>query len=209
MQYLHKIKDCLSLKLMFCLAIILFVTGCAQTMSQIVPLNVYSIKNDQNTVAEEGYGFFLMAVTTNKTINELLIKGPMNFTLTQDDLKKGSNYILLTLPEGEYAIKKIITNRSKSVFNGNDYWNFTVKANTISYIGDLNAQFLGRWGFRQKYELVNRSSYALEFLEDNYPQLLSRNTAVYSGYGEDQFLEIMTRKVPTVQPETVKTASVE
>ena len=192
-------------RILLCLTITILLSGCAQTLSQVVPFKVYSIKNDQNTLAEEGYGYLLMAVKTNQTIQELHMDGPMNIILTHKDLKRGSNYILLSLPQGEYNISKIRVSLTKSTMDDDDYWNFNVKANTISYIGDLNAQITGWFGARQKYELVNRSSYALEYMESEYPQLLSRNTLVYSGYGNDIFLERMTQKAPptpVVEPTT-------
>lgn len=174
--------------------ILFLLSGCQQTLNQPAPQYVRSIHPDNVQTLQEGHGYLLMAVTTNLNIRSLFINGPINIALKQADLESGTNYILVPLPQGQYNISEISMYFGNYSFDKNDYWNFEVMGDTISYIGDLQTEFQGKYNTTISYELRNRSSYALEFLENKYPTLLKSKTVVYSGFGEDRFLEFMTQK---------------
>lgn len=181
---------------------LLLLSGCAQTVSSVIPPNIHTQQNvDSMSEQPIDFGYLMMAVKTNQTIQELRVEGPMDFILTAKDLQKGSNYILVPVQEGDYILSEIVLSKyHKFDFSEDDYWRFEVKRNAINYIGDLSTEFHGWWNSRIKYKLENRSSYALEYIEKRLPEILLRHQVVYGGIGEDQFLERMTAiNLPLVQ----------
>lgn len=175
---------------------LLLINGCAQTVNSVLPeaREVSGRPLDKATL-DEGYGYLLMAVKTSQTIETLRIEGEVDVILTDKDLKKGTNYIMVPLPQGKYRITEIrLPFATKFTFGEDDYWEFTVTPDTISYIGDLTAEFSGWLNSRIYYGLENRSSYALMFLEKHYPEILTNNAMIYGGFGEDKFLEEMSHR---------------
>ena len=126
----------------------------------------------------------------NYDLNEIQINGEKRISLSKDDLQKGSNYILVQIPAGRYEIKKIMATTHNYFKLGDELWEFEVKPATISYVGDLEiTQRL--WGRLAYFELINRSSIALEFLEEHFPKLVNTRKVQYGGLGEDRFFEVI------------------
>ncbi len=169
------------------ITIFAFAPGCANTSNQ-----AKAVTQDVSANLEPGHGYLLLSVTTNRGIDRLYIEGEVELSLTQADLQKGSNYILKAVPAGSYAIAGIDLSLSRYEFEEADYWQFEVKENTISYVGDLKTEFSGSFYANLNYGITNRSSFALQFLETHFPTLLSSMTAVYAGFGKDKFLQLMT-----------------
>lgn len=180
---------CKRLIRLFALAVsftgLLLLNGCATTVT--------SMSQDTEVQLDNGYGYMLMAVNTNQPIQKMHISGPSDIVLTNKDLQKGTNYVIIPLPEGRYNIAKLELQLSKFEFEETEHWKFKVEKNTISYIGEVQAEFYGWFNSNARYELINRSTDALVFLEDKFPNLLSKNKVIYGGYGEDFFLEFATK----------------
>ncbi len=181
-------KITLSLLIIPCL-----LTSC---MNQVV-----SIKTDEDLPLTEKEGYLLLAVETDRKLNHIQIGGKKTIRLTNEDLRKGSNYILTNIPAGEYRIKKIEFSSYFGYRMGKGYWSFEVKPGVISYVGHLTIDFsnFGR-GF---FELVNQSSLALEFLEGKFPNILKNRRVEYWGPGEDRFFDEVRR------PTTIENAKSE
>ncbi len=158
-----------------------FLVSCAQKVS--------SIKNDVDVPLDENMGYLLIGVETNLTLSRISISGEKYLKLSSEDLRRGSQFILVDVPAGEYSIDKIQLFGNFRTKLENGYWNFSVSPSVISYVGHLNVKTLSLWPLVTQVELQNRSSEALEFLEDSFPNILSNRTIVYQGPGTDPFLQ--------------------
>jgi len=174
-------SDYLLSQFIFC-SLVVFLSGCVSKVS--------SIKVDADLPLEEGEGYLLMSVETNVQLQSLSILGEENVKLTENDLKKGSNYILIDLPSGDYKISKVTKSHWYShsyVKLDEKYWSFQIKPNVVSYIGHLNVKS-NYWMTEGYFVLNNKSSYALEFMEQQFPNILEKRTLAYQGPGKDDFL---------------------
>lgn len=167
------------------IAVALLLAGCVT--------RVQSIQEDFDSGLDVEQGYLLMAVDSHQRLNEIHIAGPHTFILTSSDLNRGSNYILFKAPAGEYEIKKIDINYFLAFKMKGDSWRFSVKPGVISYVGDLKVR-INFWEQSGDFELVNESSEALEFLEENFPDLLSTRMVEYFGPGEDDFFKMAESK---------------
>jgi len=167
------------------LLIVLFLSGCVSKLK--------TIKNDKDVHLEQGQGYLLMAINTNVSLTKLYVSGTQRFTLSKEDLKRGTNYILVNLPAGEYEFNKAhFYNYYFSISDSDHDWQFKIKPNIISYIGDLNIE-TEWWGRRSYMELVNNSSIALEFLETKFPNILKSRQVEYQGPGNDDFFQVVAQ----------------
>lgn len=148
---------------------------------------ITTLENDRDTLANQDDAYIFMAVETNFPLDKLQVSGAKNFYLSEENLEYGSNYVLLPVPAGKYKITKI--NQSSYIYyslkDRNQYWTFDIKPGTINYIGHLINQTRG---WVATIEMENRSSIGLEYLEENFPEILAERGIVYSGPGEDEFL---------------------
>jgi len=165
-----------------------FLTSCAN--------HVTSIKKDVDITLDPVEGYLMMAVDTNYSLEWIKLWGKKNVILTKGDLKSGSNYILVNLPAGDYRIESIKLGR----FTFNDFekrlWSFSVKKGVISYVGHLEMESKGSYfSVSSHIQLLNKSSFALEYLEDKFPNILNSRQIQYWGPGEDGFFTtVMTEK---------------
>ncbi|NMP16028.1 hypothetical protein [Thalassotalea sp. Y01] len=173
-------------------------TSCATKVS--------SIKDDIDNKLDKEEGYLLLAVDTNRPLREILISGTKLIKLTSDDLQKGSNYILINLPAGDYTIDEVKINFNAHIRGFEDeLWQFSVEKDKISYVGHLNATTYTYWYYAGgRFELLNKSSVALEYMEENFPQILAGRDMVYHGVGEDSFFELVaeTQRMEQEQPQT-------
>ena len=164
---------------------LVFLCGCAS--------EVTSIRDEAEAVLDRNEGYLLMEVDTTHNLEAIHIVGPRHIKLTRTDLRTGSNYILVSLPAGRYRIDSV--NRTQQYYYAlvGDNWDFQVREGAISYIGNLT--FKGDyWGFSGSFALINRSSFALEYLEKNFPGLLETRPLVFGGPGDDGFFEAVARQ---------------
>lgn len=169
--------------LSFTILVCLFISGCATKVS--------SIKNDGSVQLTQDEGFLLIALKSNINLKEILISGESYVKLTAEDLRKGNSYILVKLPAGDYTFDKIRLNSYIYIDDFDDeIWDFNVQKNTISYVGHLDFKN-AFWGYYSVIKLVNKSSIALEYLEDEFPEMLTNHSVQYQGPGQDRFFDVV------------------
>lgn len=151
---------------------------------------VTSLQQDLDTGLESEEGYLLIGVDTNRQLDEIHLSGRRGFILTQSDLDEQENYILFKAPAGEYKISKVDINYFVGFRLNDDNWGFSVKPGVISYVGDLKVR-TNRWSIHGEFALVNESSQALEYLENNFPHLLSSRQVAYYGPGDDDFFTLV------------------
>ncbi|KIO36550.1 MULTISPECIES: hypothetical protein [unclassified Shewanella] len=157
-------------------------SGCAQRLQ--------SISKDVDKTLAENSGYLLIGVDTNWGLHSILIGGDNKLMLTERDLKFGSNYILVDVPAGHYRIEDVKFGRYVYMELEEGYWDFEVRPNQVSYVGDLNIEIQGLWEITSaEIILENRSTKALRFLESSFPNILQSRQVRYSGPGKDNFLE--------------------
>ncbi|MGW7677615.1 hypothetical protein [Shewanella sp. S23-S33] len=158
-------------------------SGCIQPISKL--------KNDQDIPLDANTGYLLMSVDTNIDLHSIIIGGTKSLKLTEQDLKWGSNYIMVDVPAGDYDINDIKLNRYLKIELTDDMWNFHIEPGKINYIGHLSVDAL--WSLYSldgvKAILENQSTSALEYLEVNFPQIYKVRELNYAGPGEDHFFE--------------------
>lgn len=154
---------------------------------------VSSIRTGDQASLQQGEGFLLLEVDTTHNIASIMIIGPKSILLTRADLRAGSNYILLNLPAGKYRIERVAFNDRYYFDMNDDLWRFAVEGGAISYVGNLTFRGFA-YGLVPDFVLVNRSSFALEYLEDRFPGLLETHRLVFRGPGEDRFFGLVTEQ---------------
>lgn len=161
--------------------VLLLLVGCSS--------QVRSIKTDALVPLAQNQGYLLLGVETNSDLDYILIDGPKRIRLSSEDLRTGTNYLLVDLPAGRYTIEKVRLSRYwKFDLDDADNWQFNIDAQKISYVGHFEFVSSGFWwNMFARLELVNRSSEALAFMEQSFPGTLSGFTLVYRGPGQDPF----------------------
>jgi hypothetical protein len=145
---------------------------------------VKSIKATDPVQLATNNGYLLLSVDSVINLEQLNVSGTKSFHLGADDLTKGKHYILVDLPAGDYQITSIKFNHWLRLQLQDGLWNFNVRPGQISYIGELQ---LKGWAL----ELENRSSMALQYLEQNHTELLKQFSVRYSGPGDDHYFEFV------------------
>jgi len=163
---------------------ILLLNACASTVT--------SITKDQNKELKENTGYLLLGIQTNLDLKSIRINGPQNIELSSSDIKEGSNYFLIDLSAGQYTLDQLKLSRYwRRELTDEENWHFNVIPGKISYVGHLEVNTWGYWYPITKVELVNRSSESLEFLEDNFSNILRERPIVYGGSGKDDFFDFI------------------
>jgi hypothetical protein len=152
--------------------------------------NVQSLKNDVNVPLQEGYGYLLLGVTANRTLEFVQLKGEQWLNLTAYDLRPGSHYFLLNVKAGRYSIRRMQLDAFNRIGLNDESWEFEVYPRQISYVGTLELNTRGFW---TAVELVNRSSEALEFMETSFPNILSAWKIAFGGVGQDDFYNMLEK----------------
>ena len=165
--------------------ILIILSGCTSKLR--------SIKSDQDTHLDGGEGYLLMAINTNRTLERLFVTGSQNFSLSNNDVRAGTNYILINLPAGKYEFSRAeFWSLYIDIPSIEHDWTFEIESDSISYVGDLELESVG--GRRTYVELVNNSSVALEFMEERFPNILKSRTIKYKGPGTDDFYQLVALK---------------
>lgn len=162
--------------------LVILLTACASQVS--------SVKEDINVELDAKQGYLMLAVDTNYNLRDIRLYGKKNIVLTSEDLKAGSNYILASIPAGEYRVESIRIGSYIFKKFEKKLWSFEVKENVISYVGHLDMQTKSHFfSVSSKIQLLNKSSYALEYLEENFKNILASRKLQYWGPGKDAFFE--------------------
>ncbi|GAA0859048.1 hypothetical protein [Aliiglaciecola litoralis] len=162
----------------FCCLVLL---GCASTVS--------SIKEDVDIPLSANSGYLLVGVDLNYAVNNIQIGGPKDVLFTRDDLDQFNNYFLVEMPAGKYSFEKIRLLNGYYYTLKSGYWDFEVKPSEISYVGHLKIMSRNGWFSRYNITLENKSTDALEYMQDNYNNILSARRLRHRGPGDDKFLE--------------------
>ncbi len=166
--------------------LILFVVACSSKVS--------SLKNDRDIALEQDSGYLFLTIDSDFNYSKFTISGPEYVLLKDPDFFEGKNYYLVPVEAGKYVINSFVDSfgGTYNISNGDDedLWTFEVKPGGISYIGDFTARRV--YGRYSKFELVNNASFALEYLEKKYPNILSKRTLTYLGPGDDFFFDLVT-----------------
>jgi len=133
----------------------------------------------------------------------LIISGmvPESITLKEDkffghsyiaeNLELGENFKLITLPAGDYTWTKIKINHNYYFDLDKQGFSLTVKKGVINYGGhlivDINQMFE-----TAKYNYVNRSSQAIDELQNCCVNLISDYSLIFSGGTEDPFIDFLS-----------------
>lgn len=168
------------------LLLVYLLSGCATKVS--------TLEKDVDISLDENYGYLLIGIETNSNLEEILIDGARSIKLTGKDVRKGTQYILVDMPSGNYSIEKIKVNKFWHTELTEGYWDFNVSSGVISYVGHINVETIGWWQPISIIELANRSSEAVIFMEKQYPKILSSRKIIYDGPGEDPFLEYVQKE---------------
>ena len=161
----------------------LLLTACAT--------KVKSIKSDRDINLKPNDGYLMLTVDTSVDLSRITIDGEKTIILTKSDLTAGSNHILITLPAGQYWFDRIrffIGLGEAYVELERGMWDFQAKPGMISYVGKLKVKS-SRWGKNTQYILINNSSQALEYLEENFANILKNRSVDYQGPGDDNFFK--------------------
>jgi len=177
----------------YLIIIMLFImAGCAKSVS--------SIKTDQNKVLTNEAGYLLIGVETHRDLKGIHISGSRDILLSYNDLRQGSNFILIDLNAGKYVIEKIqLNNYWRIEMENEDYWDIEILPGKVNYVGHINIAKSGIWQTSYHIELVNKSSYAIEFMEKNFPKTLANRKMHYGGPGDDTFFSFLNKKKESLQ----------
>lgn len=172
------------MKYFWVLFVIFLLSACTAKLSSI------RTDVDNHLGSEEGY--LLMAINTNLGLSKLHVSGTQSFSLSYKDLRRGSNYVLLNLPAGDYEFMRVNYNQLYyfDINNTND-WSFKIQPGVISYVGDLEIDSV--WQKYSYVELVNNSSLAMDFMESRFANILKSRKIIYQGPGEDDFFDYISQ----------------
>lgn len=179
-------------RFLFVLFVSFLTVSCAQTVETVADDRLIT------TAAENlDQGYVLIGIDSNETLQSIYLTGPRSIRLSEEDLEYGSNYLLFAVPAGTYTFDEIRLNRfyEFELEDSDNIWSIDVYPNRISYVGDLHIKVnYGYLSAGLALELINRSSYALQFLERRFPLLLQSYELAYGGVGDDAFLEFVTAR---------------
>jgi len=171
----------------YLIMMVFLLTGCVK--------NVSSIKADQDKTLTNKAGYLLIGIETNRDLKGINISGSTDILLSYKDLRQGSNFILIDLKAGKYIIEKIqLNNYWRVEMEDEDYWDIEVLPGKINYVGHIEIGTSGFWQTYSHIELVNKSSYAIEFMEKKFPKILTNREIHYGGPGDDAFFDFINKK---------------
>lgn len=167
--------------LLFTFSVTLFMSGCGTT-----PLvELHPVTNTQ--VTDQKTSYILFAVQSQAFIERIEFD---QLVYLPGKINHQNAYILAPVPEGTYQFKTIKTGFGSTEIKPEDSWRFQVEPGQINYVGHIEMLSLVKWcNYCFRAEIANKSSFALEHIEQHYPELLSNQRVVYKGPGEDPFLE--------------------
>lgn len=149
-----------------------------------------AVRNIQDSsVIQDGRGILLIKLSTNynEAQNGLLDNMKLSFKRVSQNSKEMNrgfveiispgDYKILSLPAGTYNWGKIYMGRLYIELDKNSV--FKIDSGTINYLGDVFAGYKGKaWGLKPHYINIHQESNeedAIEYLKNNYPQLLKNN----------------------------------
>ena len=170
------------------ISMIFLFSGCSS-----IPIK--TLKQDQDVLNNaEKQGYIVLGVNSDFSISSIVIEGESDFVIDSSIPSEGRSYFIAPVPKGKYKISRISLSRIR--YFDLDFeefsFSFSIEPNKINYVGELSLRNAS--GDYAYFELVNRSSLALEFLELKYPTILSNKSLIYKGPGKDSFFELVSDK---------------
>lgn len=167
---------------------LVLITACSQSVN--------SIKTEQQQALAPNEGYLLLSVNTNTSLKSMSATGPKRLFFTQDDLKNGTNYILVAVPAGNYQFVDINFEGNYYARLTDDVWNVSVEAGKINYVGHLKVHTLYIDNSASRIFLSNNGSEAFNYMQQTFPGLVKGHAMRYAGQGDDFFFSF-------IQPLTV------
>ncbi len=167
----------------------LLMSSCTTQLTSIAPGDELTLEPDQ--------GALVLAIDTNVSLQELQLLGKQTLVFSEEDLKRGTNYLVVPVPAGTYHFGPVYLEKSflrisiQPHRQHQDLWAFEIQPGVINYVGHLEIISRGRWYFNEMV-LLNNSSITLEFLEREFESLLGQYRLHYAGPGEDDFFEVVS-----------------
>jgi hypothetical protein len=152
-------------------------------------LKIASLNQEQATKIPPENGLVIIGLESNRGYHKVQISGEASTNIDYDLLKEADPFLVISLPQGDYEFSRIWLTQYNYLkladsSDGID-WSFNVKAGAITYVGNLvlTQKNWNRYFIRN----INQSSLALEFLEDDYSNLLATHKLRFSGSDKDKF----------------------
>lgn len=136
-------------------------------------------------------GYLLFSVKTQSQIEHIKIRGKKWLNYELKDITDDARYFMTKTQAGDYYFSDIETGLGEIELDSEVDWSFTVEANAISYIGELKITeyTYSVFSYKELIELENKSSFAIEHIQQNYPKLFNSLKIKYTGPGDDPFIE--------------------
>ncbi|WAJ72434.1 hypothetical protein [Catenovulum adriaticum] len=159
--------------------------ACSVAIKPSTQIDIHDKQGKQYT------GYILMGFDTLSHIEAVHIDGVINLTYEPDSAQLDNQFVLAQVPIGSYTFTQVETGIKKYELNDELKWDFDVSPGRINYIGNLEIQEHLMLGYYQKnvVELVNKSSFAIQYLQATKPSLLKNIKLVYQGPGNDTFID--------------------
>ncbi len=175
----------------------LIIVGLSVLLSACIS-KVKNLSVDKDLNLDDQTGYLFMTVDTNFDFSRFAISGKQYTQLENPVFYNNKNYYLLPLKAGEYYIHSFTnTSGGEYRFTDDDLWRFNVSSGVISYIGEFKARNI--YGHLSRFSLINHSSFAMEYLEEKYPNILSQRKIEYRGPGEDFFFNLISSEKEIVK----------
>ncbi|WP_223669327.1 hypothetical protein [Kangiella shandongensis] len=163
--------------------LVLLTVGCASKLSNFSKKGVLQ--------PEESMGIVVIAYESDTSIHSLIFSGSGKYKLEHTLYDNDHNFVVTSMPAGTYDITRVkIYNKYNFISlgsNQDENWKINIEPNKINYIGHFSINRIGR-GYR--VQTKNSSTLALDFLKNNFNELLKRYPLVYAKDGpEDEFFE--------------------
>ena len=169
---------------LFC--VLICVLGLSSCGLEVTPVEKAQAQINTSKV----FGYILLGLESESLIEEISIIGVTPLVYSPNSAGFKNSFVLAKVPVGAYYISGIKTGIGKQKLKGDLDWSFSITSQEISYIGhiNINENIQGySWGY-SRVELVNKSSFAYEYILDEHSELLDAMPLRYAGPGDDRFL---------------------
>lgn len=173
------------MRIIIIFSFVFFISSCATSVT--------SQKKDSSTLTSSEQGYLLLGVESGFDLDYIILTGRERLKLTSADLQAGLNYLLIPVSAGIYEVGEVRTAASyRFIFDDEDekdLWKIEVRPNAISYGGHLSVRTRHYYSPTARFELENRTSQTLDYMGENFPQLINELPLLYNGPGEDRFIQ--------------------
>lgn len=136
--------------------------------------------------------YVLVGFDSKIDLKSISLSGPKNYVMTDAQVLRGDNFLLFPVVPGEYVLDRVQINNYFSVSLDESKWQINIAPKKINYIGHIEVFQNTNLYFGAPIELANRTSQAIEYLEDKHAKFYQSVGVVYSGPGYDHFIEFIS-----------------